>query len=353
MKRITLTSAPPTVFRRQPANYSVSDAHIFSRAFEIVLPEISLYTIPNVCAGLCDEGVLFQSVLLHNLSFPSQSFKKSFPSNANHARFKFLIKFIYKCLIPSLFFKKKIRTGYWITDIWSGSYFHWITDCLPRLLVLGQLDEHINLFLPGNLAHLPYVHSSLSVFPNLSVNFIYSVTSFQSLSVPSHTAPSGNYNPELINRLRSLYLRNITRDTVDPKFRKIYISRSKASRRRIANEDECTKLLSSFGFVTVILEDLDFTDQVKLCSSAEILVSNHGAGLTNMLFMTPGMSVLELRDSRDVYNNCFYSLASALDLTYYYQLCKATQDTSTSHLADIEVDIGLLFRNLKLITSAR
>src|ERR1035437_4173888 len=59
-----------------------------------------------------------------------------------------------------------------------------------------------------------------------------------------------------------------------------------------------------------------FEDQVAILSKARYVASNHGAGLTNMLFMRPGGRVLELRREGDAHNNCFFTLASALKLDY-------------------------------------
>ena len=92
------------------------------------------------------------------------------------------------------------------------------------------------------------------------------------------------------------------------------------------------------GFERVHLESMPFADQVSLIGSASILVGNHGAGLTNLAWMSPGSRVLELRRRGDGQNNCYYSLASALDLPYYYLLCDAVRETERTHTADILVN---------------
>src|SRR5688500_19312228 len=53
---------------------------------------------------------------------------------------------------------------------------------------------------------------------------------------------------------------------------------------------------------------LSFEEQVKLLSRARYVVSNHGAGLTNMLFMRDDTKVLELRHRSDYINNCYFIL---------------------------------------------
>jgi capsular polysaccharide biosynthesis protein len=130
---------------------------------------------------------------------------------------------------------------------------------------------------------------------------------------------------------------------------RIYISRHAAGRRRVVNEDEISPVLTRFGFQTVRMEELPFQDQVKVMSKARYVVSNHGAGLTNMLFMKDGARVLELRHVSDYVNNCYFVLASALKFDYFYQLCAPKPDQADPHTADLVVDQQELEKNLALL----
>ena len=157
----------------------------------------------------------------------------------------------------------------------------------------------------------------------------------RSLLMPSHTAPSGHYNEEIIRGVRDVLL-SAYGDSDQGE--KIYISRRHAAKRRIVNEDEVNEVLSAFGFQTIYAEELSFAQQVQICSRARCIVSNHGAGLTNMLFMPQGGSVLELRHRKDRINNCYFTLSSALNLNYFYQTCRPTDDGPDPHTADLIVD---------------
>lgn len=57
----------------------------------------------------------------------------------------------------------------------------------------------------------------------------------------------------------------------------------------------------------------------------ELLVYHHGATLTNMLFMQEVKKVLELKSIRDSKTQCYFKLASALGLQYYYILNQGEQ----------------------------
>jgi capsular polysaccharide biosynthesis protein len=103
------------------------------------------------------------------------------------------------------------------------------------------------------------------------------------------------------------------------------------------------------GFQIVHFEELSFMEQATLCSRAHFLIGNHGAGLTNMLFMASGGSVLEFRKKADAKNNCYFSLASALGLDYFYQTCSSDTPEEDPNTADIIVDVSALERNLDLM----
>jgi capsular polysaccharide biosynthesis protein len=82
------------------------------------------------------------------------------------------------------------------------------------------------------------------------------------------------------------------------------------------------------------------------------VVANHGAGLANMLFLSEKSSVFELRKFGDSHSNCYFILASALDLKYYYQACQAENPAEDAGLADVFVDLKLFKRNLEVMLTA-
>ena len=68
-------------------------------------------------------------------------------------------------------------------------------------------------------------------------------------------------------------------------YEKIYISRQLASVRKIKNEDDVIKILINYGFHILKAEELNFWDQIRLFSNCKHLISIHGAGLTNCIFI--------------------------------------------------------------------
>ena len=143
----------------------------------------------------------------------------------------------------------------------------------------------------------------------------------KNLLITSHGAPSGNYNEQLLLPLKSKL------DTFQTSNKycceRIWISRQKSLRRKIKNFEEISGIIQEYGFTIFELENLNFEDQISLIKQAKIIAGLHGAGLSHMIFSNNIKSVIEIRDINDDRNNCFFSLASALKIDYFYLLAKA------------------------------
>jgi len=267
------------------------------------------------------------------ISYHSQSFNYSF--------FKVLEK------IKERKFIIKFKRHFVITDDWGKSYFHWLLDCLPRLILLEELGINARLALPNDFIEQEYVAGSLKLLGKNDIQFIKKDKwyFFSTLWFPVHLAPTGNYNDLIIKKLRKRMVGTLEGT---PQL-KIYISRSKAGKRKIKNEEEILPLLDQFGFQQVFCEEMSFTEQIKLFRQIKYLVTNHGAGLSNMLFMASGTNVLELRKKDDDHSNCYFSLASGLDLNYYYLKCAPVNEKEDAYTADIIVNTAELAEQIQLM----
>lgn len=240
--------------------------------------------------------------------------------------------------------RKALQQAIWISDEWSGEYFHWLTDALPRFLVANEYYRNVPILLPQHLLKKQFIVDSLN---RLGAQYLpyrsakpYSITQ---LIVPQHTAATGNYNPSIIRQVAEK-LRISTGVEVS---RKVYVSRKKAGKRFVENEEEVTATLAEFGYETHCFEDYSFADQIKLLAQTRVLIGVHGAGLTNMLSMPPGSIVFEIRNQGDAHNNCFFSLANALQHAYFYLTAAGT--SVHTYDANLRVDIGKLKEQLLLI----
>ena len=235
-----------------------------------------------------------------------------------------------------------------MTDDWSGGYFHWLADALPRLYAAREAAREHVLLLPHGYERLGFVTSSLKLFALGGVEYVGADETCvcERLLMPTHTAPSGHYNEPLVRELRDFIVEGCGAAVKDSGAR-LYVSRARAPKRRLTNEDEVVRAVEEFGFRVVRFEEHTFEEQVRLTAGAQHLVSNHGAGLTNILFMRPGGRVLELRREGERERNWFYNLSSAAGLRYYYQLCAPAD--GDAHSGDLTADPGLLRENLALM----
>lgn len=346
---VLTTICPALVSHRTlPLNFNQDHVQLFQHEFKKDIPTSELLKFENV--RVSSEGLIFAGGRILPESF-------AYAFELDDWKRRSILKF----LATNYFFRRprKIESDVlWITDYWSKGYFHWLTDALTRLYVVRDRLDQVVLMLPSEFEMRDFVRTALEVFGVKNYDFIRrdEVLLCSSLLLPTHTAPSGHFRDEVIGGVRTKLLAAFGDSNYTGAGERIYISRRAAGRRRIVNEEEITPLLNKLGFQTIYAEDLSFPDQVKLLSRARYVVSNHGAGLTNMLFMKDGARVLELRHVSDYVNNCYFVLASALKFDYFYQLCEPKPDqaeakTADPHTADLVVDAQELEKNLALLLS--
>lgn len=327
--------------RKLPANFIEADSCLFEHEIERMIPATNLLKLSGIEVN--PYGILFRGNEVLPESFPSPRHLDTWVNPK--------LKWGFLRRLHSLTYKRLEQDVVWFTDIWSAGYFHWVTDALPRLFVSRGVIDNATILLPGAYEEMEYVRSSLRPFAVRDIKFVREKFICKNFILPTHTAPTGNHNELVIRALRSLYT-DFYQDTRGAAVGdKIYVSRSQANRRRIVNEEEVINALEDCGFETVRFEDCSFEQQVKIALGARYLISNHGAGLTNMLFMKPGSNVLELRRRGDAHNNCYFTLASALDVKYFYQLCDSENPVEDAQTANLIVDAQQLRRTVEQMLS--
>lgn len=233
-------------------------------------------------------------------------------------------------------------------------YYHWMFDLLPRIELIRRSQvglASIDRFVLGKLTQK---------FQTETLN-ILGISQEKILEIPSDRPVQVKVNQLVVPSVWShegcipLWICNFLRQTFIPQpgqstqRRLIYISRARASHRRVLNEAELLQFLEGFGFEPVVLEQLSVVEQAQLFSSADIIVAPHGAGLTNLVFCQPGTRVIEFFVPSYV-NLGYWSLSSQLQLQHYYFFAQevTAPDQRTPHLTDIFVNLRDLDRALTL-----
>jgi capsular polysaccharide biosynthesis protein len=122
-------------------------------------------------------------------------------------------------------------------------------------------------------------------------------------------------SPHLLAELRDALLEGMDRSVKLPDGAQgLYIRR--AGKRAVANDQEVTELLESYGIVPFAAEYMTFRQQVALAAQSRCIVGPHGAGLTLSLFMPDDSKLVELLPIGSL-TECFGHIVSLLNLRYY------------------------------------
>ncbi|NER78677.1 MAG: glycosyltransferase family 61 protein [Leptolyngbya sp. SIO1D8] len=206
-------------------------------------------------------------------------------------------------------------------------YYHTMIVHPPRLSLINRPEYRnlgeIKLLCPDRIKHFEEI-SIQKLAPSNAKPFIVkgdSLYRLENVILPSFsTKRSCGYLPKhYLERSRKKFLpeRSSRRN------QRIYISRIQCSTktpngrgRHVENENQLMEKLSQYGFKKYLLENLSFEEQKILFYDAEIIVSPHGAGLSNLIFADK-TSVLELHP-RDIITPTFYYLCKSLGCNYKY-----------------------------------
>lgn len=218
------------------------------------------------------------------------------------------------------------------------NYYHWFFDCLPRIAVAASLTERetaLRYLVPDDI--YSFQRESLDHFGITEEKRISSAkVPFLAADRIIATSPT-NPTPEKF----PLWVLDFVRDrflplaTVSKQRSLIYVSRNDSSNaRRLLNEDELWEPLSKLGFSRVELSKLSLKEQISLFADARIVVSVHGAGLTNLAFAPEGTMVYELF-AESYQPQMFMRISDALRLRYSPVICQAHGDRA--QLADLTI----------------
>lgn len=247
---------------------------------------------------------------------------KSFKLHLNETYFEDHSK--YHCLKTSLQNtiraegkKEYLPEGLWIVDSKSENFGHWLIDALCRLLLVPKKYDNYPVLLPKSF-DISWLKETLDFFDRKYV-FLDNYKKYQigNLILTSKAHPTGNYNPFIVQKFRELHQNYKKYSSEKLNTRRIWASREHIS-RTVSNFDQIKKILEKYNFEIIPTEILSLSEKIKLFSETEVLAGTHGSGLINMLYMPEGTKMFEVRDLNDDLKNSVYSLASALNIHYFY-----------------------------------
>jgi capsular polysaccharide biosynthesis protein len=237
------------------------------------------------------------------------------------------------------------------------NYYHWICECIFRVWMVKAKKDEMILLLPDYYKKSDFITGSLEPFNFKRIFFIPPGKSLmvKNLCIPQIKAKVDSYDYKMMAKVKLFYLDYVM---IKKKLflnlgERIYISRKKAQRKKVANEDEIISVLLKYNFTILNNEDYTFLEQVAIYSQAKYLVSIHGSGLTNMLFMKENSCILEFHkkktNDKDWHSKAFWYQAESLGYNYFHQVCNPTDINDDYFNANFLVDPKLLDKNLNLM----
>jgi capsular polysaccharide biosynthesis protein len=203
----------------------------------------------------------------------------------------------------------------------SGSninYFHFIVDFVPKfLLYINEISKFDLIIINGPIELFVKEFMGLFSITNLYVsNNKESVMCRRSI-VPTSLSITGNPSSVSIDMIREnlLPFSKLKSNYSE----KIYVSRKNSNRRKVINEKKVEKYMISKGFDVVNLEELSLIDQITTFKFLKLVISPHGAGMTNLVFSDSGVKAVELFSSGHI-EPCMYNICCYNKIDYYYMV---------------------------------
>ena len=215
-----------------------------------------------------------------------------------------------------------------------AGYYHWLLEVLPNLLFAISWFPGIKIVLPEQCPDYVLDGLATALGPEASERCLFCSNPVRvgTLVMPQyHTQPEFT-DPHVVELLRSQVKAKVVREGISgagacPPGRKIYVSRRKSRRRRLAGEDLLEERLQERGFDILHCDELSFPEQIRAFHDADTVVGTHGAGLSNLVWSQPPCRVIEIFP-KNYLLDCYAWLSFSHGFDYRYAIC------STGHKID-------------------
>ena len=190
---------PERVVRRLPSNIRPGDERLFSH--ELVRDLAATRALSFEHVDLLPNGFLVSGFVILPASFTS-------PPGTPTAIKRWVRMLSYRAASRRV---TPVEKAQFCTDEFSNGYFHWICDVLPRLEASTDTRDSAGrtLVIPA-MAQASYITPSLTPFalPRILHGSWGERLAIEDLLVISQVAPTGNYRPSLMDRVRHRFRRH-------------------------------------------------------------------------------------------------------------------------------------------------
>ena len=213
--------------------------------------------------------------------------------------------------------------GAWLlaASLYSRNYYHWTFELLAAAALLARrgmlaglkvLVERRTPLVEASLGALGVGSDDIVVLPAdrpLTVERLVFASCFLSETPRTH--------PAVAEAVAALKTSPGAHPPPAPS-RRVFASRGASPLRRLANREALEAAFAAEGFEVVDPGALSFEEQVRLFDAAEVVVGEHGANLTNLVYCRPETLVLELFHPTEMGWGalCFLTLAETRELLH-------------------------------------
>ena len=218
---------------------------------------------------------------------------------------------------------REVENAVFIGDSFAfTNYAHWTLDWFPRLKwIIKEHGSASDLSIVFNRKPMPFHFQMLETVGFRRENIIYPDSSVPTYFVKANNVIATNIGREFrhschagaswaIDFLRK-ELYEASKSPFSPGIR-LVITRDQ---RGIDFSEAALATLKDKGFIFVKPELMNHAEQVALFANAAAVIAPHGAGLSNLVFCSPGTYVLELFNNT-LATHAFYTIAHFGDLNY-------------------------------------
>tara|TARA_Y100000389_G_scaffold202925_1_gene249761 strand:+ start:1302 stop:2336 length:1035 start_codon:yes stop_codon:yes gene_type:complete len=290
--------------------------------------------------------ISFKNILLNNNFAINLEKIKLIYVGDNLLKVEKSINIFLKILKRLIFFKiLKKKNLVILSDKFSSGYFHFICELLPKIEFYKKNELDLSTLILENTIPHNWVKFFISKY---NLKFMqhkpYNIIYCNKLNIFSSLGGVGNYRPKYLKLMNKRFTTGVN---INIKNQVIFIDRKKTD-RDITNKKKLYSFLKKKKILKVYMEDLSLQKQIELAYQARIIIGIHGGGLTNICWMNLKKNnfLIEIRDEKDNYNNCYFNLADALKIKYYFSKAtnsKKIKDYSKERLrGKFEVNINQL-----------
>lgn len=306
-----------------PLNFQPEWAHLFKPDYKYKTVDLRVKELNNVFVNY--YGLVIKNGLLVPGCAPNIGFAPSYDTSAYYTHWRKATEQWLVCKfgksIPSI--RLHDSQKYLVIHSPWFSYYFWITECLPRLLMVKEQLHELTLIYPESWKNVSFVNETLDLFPQLKTIEIPADTHLfvKNLVMPEVKPWTPMFIPELVFEVRELLFNALEQKNISSLFgERIYISRKKAARKKFTDEALADSILQKYGFDSVCMEDYSFFEQIAIMQKAKFLFTITGAGTINAFFMPPQSHLIDV-PHKDYITNPHYKfhfkkLCNILDIQY-------------------------------------